>query len=129
MKNTRNDLTEYLLTRLAAVQRNLGIEPASANAANARFADVIDSMGMVEFLAVVAEDCATTPEEIDKSVGRQFGTVAELAAALHTMGILPRGQSQAASFPVKTPAVKRGTATAWLSSTAVRLPDAIEPAA
>ena len=94
-----HDWTRYLLTRLREVQRNLGGELAADDQAHARFADVLDSMGMVEFLALVADDCGVKPEAIEKAVAHNFGTIAALAAALNQAGLAPRSHGCATTGP------------------------------
>src|SRR5438105_6026643 len=122
-----DDLTRHLLTRLREVQRNLGGEPTADDQSHARFADVIDSMGMVEFLALIADDCGVKPEAIEKAVGHNFETIAALASALSQAGLAPR--AQAFSLPNPTPGGSRSeSASAWLAGAAFRLADTIEMA-
>jgi len=123
-----NDLSAHLIARLHAVQRNLGFEPAAAARSEDRFSDALDSMGMVEFLALVAEDCGVKPDVIESAVGHQFGTVAELAAAMSREAILPRGHSGPVSSPAGSANSQGGTVWSWLAATAVRLGDTAEPA-
>jgi 3-oxoacyl-[acyl-carrier-protein] synthase-3 len=92
-------------------------------------------MGMVEFIALVAEDLSIAPEVIENSVAGRFGTVMELALALEAAG-LSHGKSpavlpgSAASLQTSRSTAKQPiTPSAWLASTAVRLPDQIESAA
>jgi hypothetical protein len=79
------DLTAHLLRRLREVQENLGLG-ASAHGPDVRFAEAVDSMGLVELIGVVADDCGVTPEVVERAAGRRFGTVGELAAALSAAG-------------------------------------------
>jgi 3-oxoacyl-[acyl-carrier-protein] synthase III len=125
MTATLADLTAHLLDRVALVQRNLGYEPAGIEA-EARFADVLDSMGMVEFLALVADDCGVAVEEIEECAGRRFGTVAELAEALRAEGLMPLRHQAAA--PVTT-AAEEDWAACWLAGVSVRLGGTVQPAA
>jgi hypothetical protein len=83
----RERLTRHLLDRVAMVRRELTGDGPGLDDAQARLGDLLDSMGLVEFLLVVASDCGTTPEAIEACVGRQFGTVAGLAAAMHAAGL------------------------------------------
>jgi hypothetical protein len=53
--------TDHLLRRLAQVRHELGLEPASPGDAHVRLADVLDSMGLIEYLAVLAEDLMFCP--------------------------------------------------------------------
>jgi hypothetical protein len=82
------DLVALLLARLRQVCERLGGEAPAADAA-VRFADVVDSMGFVEFLALVAEDCGVSVETIEQAAGHRFGSVAELAAVLASGGCVP----------------------------------------
>jgi 3-oxoacyl-[acyl-carrier-protein] synthase-3 len=124
-----HELRLHLLTRLREVQRNLHGDVADNDEPHARFADVLDSMGMVEFVAVIADDCGVKPEAIEKAVGRDFGTIADLAAALTRAGIGPASQGSVSPHP-HTPSLSRPEAVCgWLASTAVRLPKALESAA
>jgi 3-oxoacyl-[acyl-carrier-protein] synthase-3 len=127
---TLADLECRLLDRLREVQRTLGVEPPAGDA-GVRFADAVDSMGLVEFLALLADDLGVSVEAIEQAAGRRFGTVAELAAAIladknvcPTTGSLRRG----ADFLVCRLA-KQVLTPAWLAATAVRLPAAKQPAA
>ncbi len=129
---TITDLECRLLGRLREVQRTLGVEPPAADA-GVRFVDAVDSMGLVEFLALLADDLGVSVESIEQAVGRRFGTVAELAAALSAAGIEAVGE-EAAFLP--SPLGGEGSGVrgkalgpAWLAATAARLPAARQPAA
>lgn len=123
------EVRSHLLARIRQVQRQLGQETDQSDDPNARIADLLDSMGMVELLALLAEDYGTTPEAIEQWAGRRFGTVAELAAALHASpsAALP-GQAEPAARPAGQPALSQEERV-WLTATASRLPDAIQSAA
>jgi 3-oxoacyl-[acyl-carrier-protein] synthase-3 len=118
------------------VQQALGIETEAVDPAYDRFADLLDSMGMVEFLAVLAEDCGVQPEAIEQCVGRQFGTVAQLAASLLAAGLGPRAEPIPAPSTPAAPEIATAVAdpasphraTAWLATTAVRLPTTVQGA-
>ena len=120
----QQDWIVRIFGRLNEVQCNLGQEPTPPVDANVRFADVLDSMGMVELLALLAEDCGVKPEAIEQAAKRRFGTIAELAQALHAAGLAPLAPAaQQASSP------QSQTVTAsWLLATAVKLPEAVQPA-
>jgi 3-oxoacyl-[acyl-carrier-protein] synthase-3 len=126
MAVTDADGTAHLLHRLRQVQEQLGREPAGPGAASARFSDLLDSMGLVEFLAVLAEDCGVRPEAIEACAGHAFGTVAELAEAMRVAGILPRPRAEAVVRSAAQAAVRPA---AWLAATAARLPGAVQSAA
>ena len=57
----------------------MGLDETPAISPDSRFADLLDSMGMVEFLCLVADDCGVTPGNIEECVDHRFETVAELA--------------------------------------------------
>jgi 3-oxoacyl-[acyl-carrier-protein] synthase-3 len=92
-----DELASHLLHRLHEVQTRLHLAPAGDIAA--RFADVIDSMGMVEFIGQLADDCSVEPEVIERAAGRRFSTVGALAQALRAANVLPRVASSAAHKP------------------------------
>jgi 3-oxoacyl-[acyl-carrier-protein] synthase-3 len=102
-----------------------------------RFADALDSMAMVEFLAVLAEDCGVSVGVVEECAGHKFGTVAELAAHLHAGGCVPVGKRASArrAFAAEQrlgamPALAgRDRSGGWLAGTAVRLPDTTQSAA
>jgi hypothetical protein len=119
-----DEIAAYLVQRLHEVQERLGLPPAGNG--SARFADVIDSMGFVEFIGQVADDCGVEPENIERAAGRRFSTVTALAEALHSAGLSPRAaaaESQAiATQKVDVPGSPGTATTAFLASVAVRLP-------
>jgi 3-oxoacyl-[acyl-carrier-protein] synthase III len=121
---TQQDWIVRIFACLNEVQRNLGYEPTPAIDASVCFADVLDSMGMVELLALLAEDCGVKPEAIEQAARRRFGTIAELAQALHAAGLAPLAPAeQQASSPQS-----QTVAGSWLLATAVKLPEAVQPA-
>jgi 3-oxoacyl-[acyl-carrier-protein] synthase III len=126
-------LTRRLLDRVNLVCRDLG-RPAPVTAdPQTRFADLLDSMGLVEFLLIVARDYGTTPEAIEECVGREFGTVAELAADMVVAGLAGPAAAPRKSSVDPTPAAAGAVTSArhrpcWLGATAVRLPEAVQPA-
>src|SRR5438046_530900 len=128
MSEPQAGLSAYLMARVQEVQRNLGQEPTSAQQADARFADVLDSMGMVEFLALVADDLGIQPELIERSVGRQFGTVAELASRLQDAGVSALLPSRPSAKPVRAYPPVALRPCGWLTGAAVQFPETIEPA-
>ncbi len=121
-----DDLTAHLLARLAEVQQHLGCAPDAPADADARFADQVDSMGMVELVALLAEDCGVRPEAVERCAGQRFGTVAELARSMLAAGLVPRAGSVAVAEPVRSAPL---SPTCWLAATAVRLPEAVQAAA
>jgi 3-oxoacyl-[acyl-carrier-protein] synthase-3 len=138
MISQQEQLIGYLLNQLGQVRRFLGYEPLRNADGSTYFADVLDSMGLVEFLSTVANNCQVTPTALECCVGRRFGTVEELAAALDRAGIGPsvhRGGSASWSAPpshsiFEAPvATELHAAAAWLAAVFVRLPQTIQGAA
>lgn len=135
MDQSLDELTAHLLNRLRLVQQNLGMATDSAASPQARFADLIDSMGLVEFAAVLAEDCGVPPAAVEASVKGNFGTIAELAQAMHSTGMRPQRPAEHAAIgtPQPSPMASKGSAAsgpgAWLAATAVRLPATVQTAA
>jgi 3-oxoacyl-[acyl-carrier-protein] synthase-3 len=119
--------TAHLLRRLNEAAHRPNKEAPPFNDPNTPFADALDSMAMVEFLAVLAEDYGVTAGAIEECVGRRFGTIAELAASLHTVGWEPGGSSQA---PISAPAAPTPATLplGWLAATTARLPQTIQTA-
>ena len=123
----------HLLARLREVQQGLGLAPAADDPA-ARLADEVDSMGLVELVAVLAEDCGVRPEAIEQAVGHHFGTVGELAEALAAAGLsLPAGAAGGpAELPYPSPGRTRSAptrpASCWLTAPVLRLPATVESA-
>src|SRR5258708_7208839 len=127
-------LLNHLLTRLSEVQQNLGQDADSPATGATRFADVLDSMDMVEFLMVIAEDFGVLPAAVEQCSGRRFGSVVELAGALHATGWELSGHhvvgTQVALATPETDGRSHSlTTTAWLAGTAVRLPATVQTAA
>jgi 3-oxoacyl-[acyl-carrier-protein] synthase-3 len=127
MNNPDKERMAHLRACVARVRANLGLEPAASINGASCFADLLDSMGMVEFLTLLAEDLGVTPGAIEQCVGHEFGTLADLAAALDAAKltqktVAPRGAPHAGT---SRPLSAKET---WLAATAVRLPDAVESA-
>jgi len=118
------DLVARLLALLRQVREKLGHEPLAADAGT-RFADVLDSMGFVEFLALAAEDCGVSMEDIERATGRRYGSVGELAAVLDPLG----ARACRPQVAGETPALRQSAAPiACLVATAVGLPIHRQPA-
>ncbi len=134
---SRVEMIEHLLTRLVRVQRSLGGEPGEPAGPAVPLAGLLDSMALVEYVAVLAEDCGVEPEAIDEAVQRRFTTVADLAEAMLRAGMkLRAGLSSPAgiralpgdrSKPMDHPSALDSGACR-LAATAVRLPDTVQPA-
>jgi 3-oxoacyl-[acyl-carrier-protein] synthase-3 len=123
------ELTVHLLTRLQQVQARLGQVTAGADALQAPFADLLDSMGLAEFVAVLAEDCGVEATTIEESAGQRFGTVLELAAALARAGIAPATRTESGQALPAPLAPRKERTRAWLSAITLYLPGAVQEAA
>jgi 3-oxoacyl-[acyl-carrier-protein] synthase-3 len=120
-----HDTTVHVLRRLNEVRQRLDREAMPVDDPNTRFADAVDSMAMVEFLAVLAEDYGVTVREIEECIGHRFGTVVEVAARLYAAGWIPGGKRD----PSRSAAAAVPRYIGWLAGTAARLPDATQSAA
>jgi 3-oxoacyl-[acyl-carrier-protein] synthase III len=112
-----------LVARLLAHLREVHCSFADAST---RFADAIDSMGFVEFLTLVADDCGVPVEAIERAAGHRYGTVEELAAVLNAAGLRP-----GAPVPSETAVIAQVPASrpkAWLAATSAALPSRKHPA-
>lgn len=116
----------HLLDRVRQIRRSVGIVDPDPVDGEMRFADVLDSMAMVEFLTLLASDCGVDAEVIEACVGRQFGNIAQLAEALNANNVSLSGGSPAGAV---TPTEQASlTQACWLAATAVGLPEAVQPA-
>src|SRR5262249_57633739 len=82
-------LRAELLEGARQVRRELGGTEPIPDDPDLLLADLFDSMGMVEFLLVLAEDLGVPLPTLEVCVGGKFGTVAELAEALRRHGLEP----------------------------------------
>jgi hypothetical protein len=140
------DMTRHLLFRLNQVRQNLGMEPVPHDDTRAPLADVLDSMAMVEYLALLGEDFGVEPSAIEEAAGHRFGSIADLAAALAVKGIQlrslpslsdpPQAHSSSAADVSSVPGPRAAPAPtpvlhcdSWLVATATRLPKAVQSAA
>jgi 3-oxoacyl-[acyl-carrier-protein] synthase-3 len=128
MTHTVDTLIAHVRRRLQDVRRSLGAAIEEADDPDTRFGDVLDSMALVEFVACLAEDCGVNPDMIERCVGHRFGTVAEVAAALHAAGIVPQRPTAPFAVP-RTDPTTAPPVPCWLAATAVRLPQTRQPAA
>jgi 3-oxoacyl-[acyl-carrier-protein] synthase-3 len=117
------DLAEHILRRLREVQNTLGIDPPAGDVTTP-FAEALDSMGMVELIAVLAEDCGVGVAEIEEACGRHFGTVTGLAEALHAAGLEPRDgpTDSRQEAPERDFPDPLESTTCWLAWVSCRLP-------
>ena len=129
MSPATQDCLRHLLRRLGEVQENLGFELTEGDPA-ALLADEVDSMGLVELVAVLAEDSGVRPEAIEQAVGHRFGTVGELAEALASAGLTFRNEAGAVETSAGMNPAARGAEEAgcWLGAVMLRLPETIERA-
>lgn len=124
---TLESLTDFLLEQVRQVERNLHLDPGPDLNPRTMLGDALDSMAMVEFLALVSEACGVKPTAIEESVARRFGTVSALARAMELVGIAPRLATPACRF---APQLSKPSArAAFLGSSALRLPQTVQPAA
>jgi 3-oxoacyl-[acyl-carrier-protein] synthase-3 len=135
MTSSPNDLVEHLMTRMREVQSNFHFQEIGDP--NVLLAEVLDSMGLVELVAILAKDFGVSPERIDEAVRRKYGTIAELARRLQTAGLSRKGQD--ASYPENDSHLSPQTGEdrlpdnsnqglGWLVATKVRLPQTIQSA-
>jgi 3-oxoacyl-[acyl-carrier-protein] synthase-3 len=124
-------LVARLLARLHQVREQLRQAPVAADAAT-RFADALDSMGFVEFLALAAEDCGVPVEAIEQAAGRRYGSIGELAAVLAAAGLSLQHenflQAQSVSGGIPAAALPARKTSTWLAAAAARLPAHRQPA-
>ena len=116
-------LLEHLIRRLGEVQVRLGLGPGADP--DAPFAELVDSMGLVEFVGLLSTDCAVRPALIEEAVGRRFTTLRALADALHAVGIAPQVGGQHAVGRASQPAAE---GPVWLTIPRVALPEQVQPA-
>jgi 3-oxoacyl-[acyl-carrier-protein] synthase-3 len=135
------ELAERLVQLAIEVGRELGRSVPAGAGIHTPFADLLDSMGMVEFLLRVADELGTTAEAIEQAVNRQFGTVLELSAAIHAARSKPRDESSSPGGkhvgPIKdvpaptaqaiSPVANQPPPTGcWLCAASACLPDTVQ---
>jgi 3-oxoacyl-[acyl-carrier-protein] synthase-3 len=124
---TVETLVGFLLDGLHQVRDQLGLAAATDAAAATPLGDVLDSMAMIEFLALTAEACGVKPTAIEECVGRRFSTVGALAEALRRAAIFP----QQAAAPAERAAPSREPVqpqSAYLAAAGTYLPKSVQPA-
>jgi 3-oxoacyl-[acyl-carrier-protein] synthase-3 len=133
MSSIENELRVYLLTRLGDVLDDLGAESPRPSDASVRFADVWDSMAMVEYLGVVADDCGCEVSALEECVDWRFSTVDHLARSMRSAGLVPRAllPKPVGSQPTATAAggLQRESQPVWLTGVAARLPCTVQTGA
>jgi len=132
MSSISTDLLAHVFARLREVQRTLGIEPVATDDPNLLLTNLLDSMGLVELVAVLAGDRGVTAEAIEKAAGHRFESVASLAAAVDGASRNePRASARgAAQHPSLTLGARseQPQATCRLTAPCVHLPARIEEA-
>jgi len=149
MPLTETHLTDYLLSVMHGVLEDLGADEAEPLGPESRFADVFDSMAMVEFLGLVADDCGCEMSTIEECVDQRFSTVEHLVRALSAAGLAPTDHTESpvhiaplSKGRVETPIGKwksrqladlesrrvapAATRTVWLAGSASVLPRTIQ---
>ncbi|HEV3204142.1 MAG TPA: 3-oxoacyl-[acyl-carrier-protein] synthase III C-terminal domain-containing protein [Gemmataceae bacterium] len=141
MNSSLSNLIDHVLLRLSQVQKNLGMTLLGPLNDSTPFKEILDSMAMVEFLAIMAEDCAVDIAAIEDSVQKKFTNVGELAACMLAAGLLPKSSNERVSethssnspfdfqpSPLEIGQVMDGANYGWLAATSVRLPDMAQSA-
>src|SRR6516164_9598220 len=133
-------LIDHLLSRLAQVRESLGMPVSDSLIPSTPFSEIVDSMAMVEFLAIMAKDCGVEMAAIENAVQRRFTNVTELARCLLEAGLLstsfPKTEATTidprSSFQQPLPSGKnqsmQGARHGWLAATSIRLPDMVQSA-
>lgn len=115
-----DQLAEQLLTRLHEVQSSIGLEPAQG--ADTLLADAVDSMALVEFLALVAEDYGVTVETIEQTADRQYSTLRKLATDLWDAGYRPTSNESPRPAGPQPGSVLLDKPACWLAAVSSCLP-------
>src|SRR5260370_32870259 len=90
MATISTDTLAHVFACLRQVQGELGIETSERDDPEALLSDLTDSMGLVELLAVLAQEQGVRPDAIERAAAHRFTTVASLAAALECLALAPR---------------------------------------
>jgi 3-oxoacyl-[acyl-carrier-protein] synthase III len=121
-------IARHLVDRLRRIQQELDWTGAPAADVHAPFSQLIDSMGMVEFLLVLAGDYQITPEDIEQSVENRFTTVWELGKAISRLLQEKNEGGETQTTITSNAESSAGAQRCWLSAVSVRLPQTIQPA-
>jgi 3-oxoacyl-[acyl-carrier-protein] synthase-3 len=120
------ELVDYLLQRIAQAQQAMG-KPTPLDGEHTRFGDVLDSMALVEFLTIVAEDCGVPVETLEQQFGPRFGSITEMAAGMEQIGLMPQLSVPLAAPLPHLPPARRASPTIFVGPTAFRLPGTCQP--
>ncbi len=123
------DFRRRILRHLHDVRGDLGLEPLP-NDENLRFADALDSMGMVELLGRLADDCGVGVERVERTAERRFDDVAKLARDLAAAGFCPTDPPRGTEETLgSVPSGSATPATRWLFGASAVLPAQTQSAA
>lgn len=117
--HTDTSLVAHVFARLREVQESLGIAPTASDDPGLLLSDLLDSMGLVELIGVLARDRGVTTEAVERAAGRRFSSVAHLADAL----------ARARPTTVRDVAPGSSSVAGWLSSPICYLPQVVEESA
>src|SRR5262245_20364665 len=120
------DLPGFLLRRLHEVREALGLSPLPDDP-ELTFAEALDSMAFVEFLAAVAADCGVGVEALEAAAGPRYTTVSALAEALLKHGLGPHKHAALPSVQITSP-VEAHPPLLWLASASAVLPRRVQHA-
>jgi 3-oxoacyl-[acyl-carrier-protein] synthase-3 len=130
MTNLEQDAMARLQAALYQAREGMGAAAPPAEAADTPLVELLDSMGMVDFLALVAGAFGTTPGQIEECAGREFTTIHELASTLNAASLRP---TREAELPCLRAQIELGQEKpakgCWLCATSVRLPRRYQSAA
>jgi 3-oxoacyl-[acyl-carrier-protein] synthase-3 len=129
MSDVITDLRTRILRHLNDVRRDLRLGPLPADV---RFADALDSMGMVELLDRIAADLGVPVEVVERAADRRYDTPEQLARDLAAAGLHPAGRDPGAraSRPHESGRVADVPgAPMWLSGAAAVFPERTQGAA
>jgi len=122
------NLLIHLGRRMNEVRQVLGLPPLPQDG-DVRFADALDSMGLVEFVALLADDCGVPSDVIEEVVGRRFTTLADLALAMHNASLSPTGTPAAGTSAEVVVSRPQQPIRFWLTGISCYLPERVQLAA
>lgn len=119
--HTDTALLAHVFTRLREVQETLGIVATLSDDPGQLLSDLLDSMGLVELIGVLARDRGVTTEAVERAAERRFSSVAHLADALE--------RASPSAVPHVASVVEQSQVAGWLSSPICYIPQVVEEAA